>query len=715
MQLQSFFPQDDAGNLLTGGTATVYLKGTETLATGLADAAGNPVANPVPAAASGRIQFRAPMGDYDVLLEAGAFSLQVEASFVEAGDLMPSVSDMQALRELDAVPESGIIYLKCHTTVGDGGHGEFRWVSGAAPGTHTDNNGTIIVPTGGDGSAAWLRELDGYVTPQMFGAVGDGVTDDYVALQKAFDATESPFIGSIRSPRKAYAVDTALEINASDVVVDFGFSEIKIITPQKELGLHKGIITVNGNRVSISRVKLDGNNDPDVNYGGEDRNAGVYVSPGTVGCNFKSIYAKNTSRQGLCVLGEDHYLEDIEVSNTARHNISFGDGSNQIAATKNVTIKNVRCYGGTDAAIEVNDGCEIITIDKFRFEGNFGVEPLTVVTHNRPGESNKNIKFKNGYINTNTAFGGFISATRDDPTLVVAGVSLEDIEMVTGQAGIRVGGNVYDLTLKKVKHTGTGAVPGAKPLLNLVAADFEIGKVTLEDCDADDQVITTLGSIARIKSVVAKNCTQKAGGSNNLDYVDYVDFEARVLSSTAGRIARVRYCDTVKLKLTATDVDFDGITGSVPAIEINEVKSIDLSFNAERSVFSGDSTSVIQVSGNVETIRIDKTNMSDCYRHMLVISSTTKELTIGSDVTINNANTSGVGGYSVNIVGATIDNVKVIGATLDDTRAAKLSGGGIRNNGTLGNVILMGNILYQAPVGNWPANAVIDGNIDTSV
>src|SRR5690625_4085081 len=88
MQLKSFFPQDDAGNLLTGGTATVYLKGTQTLATGLADAAGNPVANPVPAAESGRIQFRAPMGDYDVLLEAEGLSLQVEASFMEAGDVV---------------------------------------------------------------------------------------------------------------------------------------------------------------------------------------------------------------------------------------------------------------------------------------------------------------------------------------------------------------------------------------------------------------------------------------------------------------------------------------------------------------------------------------------------------------------------------------------------------------------------------------------------
>lgn len=55
-----------------------------------------------------------------------------------------------------------VIYLKAHTTAGDGGNGEFRWVYGAAPGTYVDNNGTIIVPTGGDGSAAWVKEVSNF-------------------------------------------------------------------------------------------------------------------------------------------------------------------------------------------------------------------------------------------------------------------------------------------------------------------------------------------------------------------------------------------------------------------------------------------------------------------------------------------------------------------------------------------------------------------------
>jgi len=80
------------------------------------------------------------------------------------------------------------VFLSFHTTAGDGGGGHFRAVTGAAPGTYINNNGTIIVPTGGDGSAAWLREDIGVITPQMFGAVADGMTDDSAALQASFVA-----------------------------------------------------------------------------------------------------------------------------------------------------------------------------------------------------------------------------------------------------------------------------------------------------------------------------------------------------------------------------------------------------------------------------------------------------------------------------------------------------------------------------------------------
>ena len=46
------------------------------------------------------------------------------------------------------------VYLTYHTSAGDGGHGHFRYADGAAAGTYVNNNGTIIVHSGGNNSAA---------------------------------------------------------------------------------------------------------------------------------------------------------------------------------------------------------------------------------------------------------------------------------------------------------------------------------------------------------------------------------------------------------------------------------------------------------------------------------------------------------------------------------------------------------------------------------
>jgi hypothetical protein len=74
------------------------------------------------------------------------------------------------------------IYVRGHTTIADGGHGTFEWVDGAAPGTYTDDDGFTIVPTGGDGSGAWVRQIDDFVTVEMGGAINNGDADDSAAI-----------------------------------------------------------------------------------------------------------------------------------------------------------------------------------------------------------------------------------------------------------------------------------------------------------------------------------------------------------------------------------------------------------------------------------------------------------------------------------------------------------------------------------------------------
>lgn len=86
------------------------------------------------------------------------------------GQSLQQVDGVTALKTLTPPDSKKLIHLKYHTSDGDGGHGVFRSVTGAAAATYTDNNGTIILPTGGDGSTAWLRDYNGPLDASSFGA-----------------------------------------------------------------------------------------------------------------------------------------------------------------------------------------------------------------------------------------------------------------------------------------------------------------------------------------------------------------------------------------------------------------------------------------------------------------------------------------------------------------------------------------------------------------
>ena len=70
-----------------------------------------------------------------------------------------------------------------------------------------------------------------YVTPEMFGAKGDGVTDDSIALQKWLDnhITNKNYVFDISS--KTYAISTGLNINyeEEDYLIDFKNATVKAL------------------------------------------------------------------------------------------------------------------------------------------------------------------------------------------------------------------------------------------------------------------------------------------------------------------------------------------------------------------------------------------------------------------------------------------------------------------------------------------------------
>lgn len=132
---------------------------------------------------------------------------ETDSAFELTSNSIASVSvktalDLASLR-LGAPVNAEITYVKSHTTLGDDGGGNFRAVTGAAPGTYSDNNGTTILPTGGDGSTAWLRVYTDQPNVKWFGAVGDGVTDDKAAIAAAITYSDA-----VRFPSGSYRISS---------------------------------------------------------------------------------------------------------------------------------------------------------------------------------------------------------------------------------------------------------------------------------------------------------------------------------------------------------------------------------------------------------------------------------------------------------------------------------------------------------------------------
>lgn len=72
MELKTYFAQDRSGNVVPNATVAVYLAGTNTLANGLLDVNGTSISNPFTSDSEGKIQFKIPVGMYDMQISYGS-------------------------------------------------------------------------------------------------------------------------------------------------------------------------------------------------------------------------------------------------------------------------------------------------------------------------------------------------------------------------------------------------------------------------------------------------------------------------------------------------------------------------------------------------------------------------------------------------------------------------------------------------------------------
>jgi len=212
MELKTYFAQDASGNIMPGATVTVYEAGTATLATGLQDESGSPLANPFTADSSAKVAFYAPDGLYDITVVGNGRTVTIRAQFV-------SIDSADTLRsDLAATGGSALV--------------GFQQV------------GTGAVPRQ---SQEKMQEL---VSVLDFGADPSGIQDSTAAFQNALN------VGSIFVPEGTYIVSSVSVPDHSRSI--YGQSKGAILK-RKALTYLPLIVSDGFSEFRASNLKIDGN------------------------------------------------------------------------------------------------------------------------------------------------------------------------------------------------------------------------------------------------------------------------------------------------------------------------------------------------------------------------------------------------------------------------------------------------------------------------
>ena len=230
----------------------------------------------------------------------------------------------------------------------DGGGRIWKAVTGAAAGTYTNDGGvycgTEIIPTGGDGSSAWVDDSSGPVNVKWFGAKGDGVTDDTSTIQSSLN-----FGGEIYFPEGTYLIDGLAVSDEYSAILDIT-KQVKLFSDSKNGATIKQKTADNGtpmfigqdvDGVEISNISLDGS-----------LTAGTYAVAYNYGiklygCKYVSIDNCFFSRMSAGVRtggSSTNFSEKVNITNNIFYDmgtpyISKPGGGNRIIVSENIIDK----------------------------------------------------------------------------------------------------------------------------------------------------------------------------------------------------------------------------------------------------------------------------------------------------------------------------------------------------------------------------------------
>ncbi len=221
---------------------------------------------------------------------------------------------------------------------------------------------------------AWWEISEDVVTPEMFGALGDG-TDDYQAFVRAFTTPAKILqLGS-----KSYSVGTVLVVPEDLTIVGKG-QEISIIQGMSRTQ-NVLILSSNTTLLNLSVVGM-------YSTGGTDGGSGVYLK-GTDTLGNPPNYVENVTIDNVTIRNNDtqglamRYARNCQIGKIRTHNNGHR-GVNCSAESNNNTFGQIIAYGNGLAQFLIGYGCYRNTVGQLLLSG--GTEPALWIM----GDSRRN-------------------------------------------------------------------------------------------------------------------------------------------------------------------------------------------------------------------------------------------------------------------------------------------------------------------------------------
>lgn len=149
-------------------------------------------------------------------------------------EVVKQIAFVDELRTREGSFNGEAVQLVSYYAGANKGGGVFVW---DAASTAADDGG-VTIAVAGVATGRWVRQLDGYVTPEIFGAKGDGINDDYIAVSAAWQSGYKVEQDSAA----IYALSENMSVNCAerDLIVNFNGSDFLFT------GASSGGITVFG-------------------------------------------------------------------------------------------------------------------------------------------------------------------------------------------------------------------------------------------------------------------------------------------------------------------------------------------------------------------------------------------------------------------------------------------------------------------------------------